>query len=110
MCGLQINLKLCSKSSFSICSDRFHHSPWVKPRDLEIKYVNRFIRSVAFDAGNYRGVHLTTSFSEIGEKVIDKDLIRYLQKHSFGENQWAFTPGLGARDLVTMLVMNWSVS
>ena len=33
--------------------------------------------------------------------------MRYLQIERFGVNQWAFTPGLGARDLVTALVMSW---
>ena len=61
----------------------------------------------AFDPGNYRGVHLTPILSKIAEHVIGKYLIDYLRKNSFGPNQWAFTPGRSARDLVTCLVMKW---
>ena len=34
-------------------------------------------------------------------------LIRYLQRSHFGRNQWAFSPGRSARDLVTALIMKW---
>ena len=61
----------------------------------------------AFDPGNYRGVHLTPILSKIAEHVIGKYLIDYLRKNSFGPNQWAFTPGRSARDLVTCLIMKW---
>ena len=33
--------------------------------------------------------------------------MRFLQSGPFGANQWAFTPGLSSRDLVTALVLNW---
>ena len=31
----------------------------------------------------------------------------FLQQNIFGENEWAFRPGLDCKDLVTMLVMSW---
>jgi hypothetical protein len=64
-------------------------------------------RSSAFQAGNYRGVHLTSILSKIAEKVIGRRLITFLQSGKFGPNQWAFTPGLSSRDLVTALMMSW---
>ena len=33
--------------------------------------------------------------------------MKFLQQGKFGENQWAFTTGRSARDLVTVLMMKW---
>ena len=66
-----------------------------------------FKKGSAFAPGNYRGVHLTPILSKTAEKVICKKLISYLQQCKFGRHQWAFTPGLGSRDLVTALMMSW---
>ena len=52
-------------------------------------------------------MHLTPILSKIAEKVIGKNLRAFLQTSTFGKNQWAFTPGLGSRDLVTKLIMEW---
>jgi len=65
-------------------------------------------RGSAFLAGNYRGVHLTTILAKIAERFIGAPLMNFLHSGGkFGQNQWAFTPGLSARDLVTALVMSW---
>ena len=56
---------------------------------------------------NYRDVHLTTILSKIAEKMISINLMPFLQHRASGENQWAFTPKLSARDLVTTLVLSW---
>ena len=61
----------------------------------------------AFNPGNYRGVHLTSILSKLAEKIIGHRLVPFLQRNAFGDNQWAFSTGLGASDLVTMLVMSW---
>ena len=67
-----------------------------------------FKRSSAFLANNYRGIHLTPVFSKVTEKIIGRNLIAFLhQDRRFGSNQWAFTPGLSARDLVTALILSW---
>ena len=58
-------------------------------------------------ANNYRGIHLTAILTKCAEKVIGKNLIEYLHTGKFGIHQWAFTPGLSARDLNTSLVMSW---
>ena len=64
-------------------------------------------RGPAFHPNNYRGVHLTTILSKVAERLIGAQLTSHLQKYAFGSTQWAFTPGLSSRDLVTMLVMSW---
>ena len=50
---------------------------------------------------------MTTILSKTAERFIGHDLMRFLQSGPFGANQWAFTPGLSSRDLVTALVLNW---
>ncbi len=64
-------------------------------------------RDSAFKASNYRGVHLTTILSKVAEKVMCSRLIRYLQRSYFGKNQWAFSSGRSATNLVTALIMKW---
>ena len=66
-----------------------------------------FKRGAAFKPGNYRGVHLTTILSKIAEKMVALQLTPFLQRKAFGANQWAFSTGLSARDLITMLIMSW---
>ena len=61
----------------------------------------------AFSAGNYRGIHLTSVLSKVAERVIGARLTPFLQNNAFGDNQWAFSKGLGSKDLVTMLMMTW---
>ena len=58
-------------------------------------------RGSAFQAGHYRGVHLTCILAKTAERIIGQSLVPFLQKRSFGPYQWAFTPGMSARDLVT---------
>ena len=43
----------------------------------------------------------------MAERFIGQDLIRYLQSGKYGNDQWAFTPGLSSRDLLSALVMTW---
>ena len=56
---------------------------------------------------NYRGIHIATILFKIAEKIIGKQLLEFFHTGKFGSHQWAFTPGLSARDLVTALVMSW---
>ena len=64
-------------------------------------------RDSAFIAGNYRGVHLTAILAKTAERLICRDLIKHLHTGKFGPDQWAFTPGLSARDLVTASFVFW---
>ena len=52
-------------------------------------------------------MHLTAILSKVAEKFIGQRLITFFHSGKFGPNQWAFTPGLSSRDLVTALVMSW---
>ena len=89
-----------------ICRRMFHEGCWPECWKLHT-ICPLYKKKSAFDPGNYRGVHLTPILSKIAEHVIGKYLIDYLRKNSFGPNQWAFTPGRSARDLVTCLIMKW---
>ena len=60
-----------------------------------------------FNPTKYRGVHLTDALSKVAERLIGSRLVPFLQRNAFGKNQWAFSKGLGSKDLVTMLVMSW---
>ena len=62
-------------------------------------------RGSAFMAGNYRGIHLTAILAKTAERFIARDLIAFLHTGKFGPDQWAFTPELSARDLVTASMM-----
>ena len=50
---------------------------------------------------------MTAILAKIAERVIGRSLVAYLHTGKFGPHQWAFTPGLSARDLVTALMMSW---
>ena len=39
--------------------------------------------------------------------MIGAHLVPFLQKKAFGKNQWAFTPRLSSKDLVSMLMMSF---
>ena len=69
-----------------------------------------FKRNSSYLAKNYRGVHLTSIVSKVVERCIGFPLIRHLQLHAFGENQWAFTKQRSARDLVALYVSKWIFS
>ena len=45
--------------------------------------------------------------AKTAERLIGRDLVSLSQKTTYGEKQWAFTPGLSARDMVTAIVMLW---
>ena len=84
----------------------FHSGCWPTRWKFHL-IVPIFKKGAAFKPGNYRGVHLTTILSKVAEKMIGLHLVPYLRKHAFGDNQWAFTTGLSARDLVAMLMLSW---
>ena len=61
------------------------------------------------DPENYRGVHLTSQISKVVERVLAHTLITPFVKSLslYGENQFAYTRGRGARDVIAFLVMTW---
>ena len=50
---------------------------------------------------------MTCILAKTAERVIGRSLVPFLQKSSFGPHQWAFRPGMSARDLVTALMCSW---
>ena len=60
------------------------------------------------DAGNYRGVHLTSQVSKVLERLLGMTFIPYLHRIcAFGPNQFAYLPKCGARDALALLVLTW---
>ena len=89
-----------------ICRRLFKEACW--PSAWKLHHIcPLYKRGLPFLGGNYRGIHLTSILSKIAEKFIGGPLMQYLQKGKFGKNQWAFTPGLSSRDLVTALILSW---
>ena len=66
-----------------------------------------FKRSSVYLANNYRGIHMTCNVSKIVEKVLKNPLISFLEKHGYGNAQWAFRKESSARDLLLVLVSTW---
>jgi len=89
-----------------ICRRLLYEGCWPKIWKLHM-IVPIYKRGSAFNAGNYRGVHLTSILSKVAERLVGSRLVPFLQQNAFGSNQWAFSTGLGSKDLVTMLVMSW---
>ena len=62
----------------------------------------------AFDARNYRGIHLTAQLSKVVERLLKRLFVPFLLASvSFGQNQFAYTPERGARDALLYLVLCW---
>ena len=89
-----------------VCRRLLQEACWPSPWKLH-HICPLYKKGSAFQAGNYRGVHLTAVLSKIAEKLIGQKLLHFLHSGKFGEYQWAFTPGLSARDLVTALFLSW---
>ena len=86
----------------------FHDGCWPKVWKYHL-IVPIFKKGSAFQPGNYRGVHLTAILSKVAERLVGFHLVPFLQRNAFGTNQWAFSKGLSARDLITMLMLSWNL-
>ena len=65
-------------------------------------------KNAVSNPSNYRGVHLTTVFSKVAEKLLNALLIPFWQRtDGFGSFQFAFQKGLSCKDLVAALVCSW---
>ena len=89
-----------------LCRRLLHEGCWPSIWRLHL-ICPLYKRGSAFIPGNYRGIHLTPILAKLAERVIGRQLVTFLQSGKFGSHQWAFTPGLSARDLVTSLMMSW---
>ena len=62
----------------------------------------------ASDAKNYRGIQLTAQLSKAMERYIGRLFVPFLETTiAFGENQFAYTSGRGARDALLLMVLSW---
>ena len=67
-----------------------------------------FKRGAAHDASNYPGVRLTAIIANVVERCVGMVFFPFLDKGgAFGRSQWAFRPGCGCRDLVTIKFAKW---
>ena len=65
-------------------------------------------RSLFFDAKNFRGIHLTPQLSKAAERFIGSLFLSFFRTTgSYGSNQFAYTPGHGARDALALYVLSW---
>ena len=61
-----------------------------------------------YNAGKYRGIHLTTVLSKTVERILGMQLVSFLcRSNAYGSSQWAYRPGHSCRDLVALLVAKW---
>lgn len=63
-------------------------------------------RRTKADANNYRGIHLTSQVSKVTESLFSRLLQRFCESADvFGENQFAYTRGRGAKDALGILML-----
>ena len=60
------------------------------------------------DCSNYRGVHLTTLFSKIAEKIIGGPICDFLEKSGiWGNEQFAYRKNHSSSDLLAFVLCTW---
>ena len=57
--------------------------------------------------GNYRGIQLTSQVSKAAERVLAHTFVPTLSMGMYGDNQFAYREGHGARDALLYLVLTW---
>ena len=67
-----------------------------------------FKKKSVFNPLNYRGVHITSQLSKVMERVILELLTPFLEDAgAFGEHQFAYRKGHGARDALAVMSLTW---
>ena len=66
-----------------------------------------FKRGSAFLANNYRGVHLVPVLAKVVERVLGMPLMPFLERTTFGTNQWAYRKRHSAKDLAFLCISRW---
>ena len=89
-----------------LCRRLFNEACWPSVWRLHL-LCPIYKRKTVYLAGNYRGIHLTSTLSKVAEHIIGDALVSFLQQNSFGSQQWAFCKQRSAKDLVTALVLLW---
>ena len=67
-----------------------------------------FKKKSIYNPGNYRGIHLTPQLSKVMERLLKLLYDPYLSTTcAFGQNQFAYSVGRGARDALALLLLTW---
>ena len=67
-----------------------------------------FKKKSIYNPGNYRGIHLTPQLSKVRERLLKLLYDPYLSATcAFGQNQFAYSVGRGARDALALLLLTW---
>jgi hypothetical protein len=79
------------------------------PRSWMIHWiVPLYKKKGVFDPNNYRGVHLTSQLSKVVERLVKVMMMPFVTRSlACGPNQFAYTPGRGARDVLALLMILW---
>ena len=68
-------------------------------------------RKAVWDAGNYRGIHITPQLSKVVERVLKALLEPYLERvPAYGPHQFAYKKEHGARDALLFMMLSWIVA
>ena len=60
------------------------------------------------DAGNYRGVHLTSQLSKTCERILGQSFQRFFEEsEKYGPRQFAYMKGRGHRDALLANILQW---
>jgi len=89
-----------------LCRRILYEGKWPKAWQEHL-LIPIFKRSSVYMAKNYRGVHLTPCISKVVEHVIGNPLIAFLQRHGFGDKQWAFRKQCSSCVLALICMSSW---
>ncbi len=59
------------------------------------------------DPRHYRGVHLTAQLSKVVERAVGSVFVPWMEKHCFGEHQYAYSSQKSHRDVLAVNVCSW---
>ena len=69
-----------------------------------------FKKGASFQAGNYRGIHLTAQISKAMERFLWQIVVTFMSlPANVGSNQFAYQRARGARDALAYMVLTWLV-
>ena len=75
---------------------------------MEHWIVPLYKRKSVYQAGNYRGIHVTSQMSKVAERVLASIFVpQLIWSEAYGRNQFAYMPERGARDALAHLVITW---
>ena len=65
-------------------------------------------RKFVFQAGNYRGVHLTSQLSKVVERLLAVHLTKHFEtSEAYGKNQFVYRRGWGYKNALALNTLTW---